>query len=463
MIAVLKALTLFFDKYKYFDILINRPQLRPNHSGGTMSIAKKHTKTIPKAAGIYYFKDKNGTVIYIGKAKNLAHRVNSYFQKGYDWKVAALIEEYADIDYILTKNETEALLLEAQMVKEHKPKYNTLLKEGQPFLYLLFTTTQELPIIEVVRNKRKKGIYFGPFLHKRQARGVAYYLTETFRLNICNKKIPNGCLDYHLGRCSGSCLANFDKNDYLFRLNLAMAVLKNNHKESLKQLKEKIKEYNKEFAFEKSRRLSQYLENLDIIFETIRTRFDEKKYEDDIFVATTPTKITLRDPALEQLSEFLAIDKQIKTIDCFDISHFQSSYLVGSCIRFTLGVPDKNNFRRFKIKTLETQNDYAALQEIITRRYRDPQEIPDLVVIDGGKGQLSAAHAVLPNAAIISLAKREETVYSNTLAPEGKKLDIHTSVGQLLIAIRDYAHHFAISYHTVRRARESETSPKKKR
>ena len=104
-----------------------------------MAIPKKHINTIPKAAGIYYFKDKDGQVLYVGKAKNLAHRVNSYFQKGYDWKVAALIEEYASLDYILTKNETEALLLEAQMVKEHQPKYNVLLKEGQPFLYILFT------------------------------------------------------------------------------------------------------------------------------------------------------------------------------------------------------------------------------------------------------------------------------------------------------------------------------------
>jgi len=415
-----------------------------------MAIPKKHTNTIPRAAGIYYFKDKDGNVLYVGKAKSLANRVNSYFQKGHDWKVASLIDEYTSIDYILTKNETEALLLEAQMVKEHQPKYNVLLKEGQPFLYILFTTTNPMPTIEIVRNKGKKGTYFGPFLHKRQARGVAQYLIELFRLKLCNKKIANGCLDYHLGRCAGSCLANFDSSDYIFRINLAMDVLRKDHKKSLKNLKEKISEYNKTFAFEQSKRLNEYLENLDIIFETIETRFHEKKYEHDIFAAMTPTKIAPRDEALEQLTEFLQLDKQIKTIDCFDISHFQSSYLVGSCIRFSNGVPDKNNFRRFKIKTLQTQNDYAALQEIVSRRYRNPEEIPDLVVIDGGKGQLSAAQAVLPHAAIISLAKREETVYSNAL-PEGKKLDIHSPVGQLLIAIRDYAHHFAISYHKLRR------------
>ncbi len=419
-----------------------------------MNPVKKHTKTIPKAAGVYYFKDKDGQVIYVGKAKSLAHRVNSYFQKGYDWKVMALVEEYADLDYILTKNETEALLLEAQMIAEHKPKYNVLLVEGQPFLYLLFTTNDPLPTLEVVRNKRKKGTYFGPFLHKRQARGVAAYLIETFRLALCNKKIANGCLDYHLGKCAGNCLHNFDTNDYLFRLNLAMDVLRNNHKESLKNLKEKIKEYSKALAFENARRLSGYVENLDTIFETIRTRFHEKKYKDDIFVATTPTKIAPRDSALDELSEFLHLNKQIKTIDCFDISHFQSSYIVGSCIRFSNGIPDKNNFRRFRIKTLETQNDYAALQEIIKRRYRDENEIPDLIMIDGGKGQLSAAQTVLPQGMIISLAKREETIFSNTI-PDGKKLDIHSRVGQLLIAIRDYAHHFAISYHKLRRKKGS--------
>lgn len=416
-----------------------------------VSIRKKHTKTIPKAAGVYYFKDKDGQVLYVGKAKSLAHRINSYFQKGYDWKVAALIEEYADIDYILTKNETEALLLEAQMVKENQPKYNVLLKEGQPFLYLLFTTNSILPSIEIVRSKKKKGTYFGPFLHKRQARGVCSYLMETFRLTLCNKKIPNGCLDYHIGRCAGSCLVNFDKDDYLFRLNLAMEVLRNNHKESLKALKEKIKEYNKTLDFEKAKRLHEYVQNLDIIFQTIRTRFHEKKFEHDIFVASTPTKIEPKSAALEELQNFLNLDKEIKTIDCFDISHFQSSYIVGSCVRFSNGIPDKNNFRRFKIKTLQIQNDYAALQEIIAHRYRDESNIPDLIIIDGGKGQLSAAQVILPQATVISLAKREETVFANTLPTEGKKLDIHSKVGQLLISIRDYAHHFAISYHKLRR------------
>ncbi|HLJ31346.1 MAG TPA: hypothetical protein VKU36_02830, partial [Candidatus Babeliales bacterium] len=129
---------------------------------------------------------------------------------------------------------------------------------------------------------------------------------------------------------------------------------------------------------------------------------------------------------------------------------FQSSYLVGSCVRFTDGKPEKSCFRHFKIKTLIEQNDYAALQEIIQRRYRDKNDLPDLIVIDGGKGQLSAAYAVLPGAPIVSLAKREETIYGPQF-PDGIRLDIQTDVGKLLIALRDYAHHFAISFHRLKR------------
>ena len=201
---------------------------------------KKLNKAIPKAPGVYYFKNSSQEVIYVGKAKSLHNRVRSYFSGKHDFKTDLLMEEYADVDFIVTKNETEALLLEAQMVSEHKPKFNVLLKDGQPFLYILFTTPQlsskkgtseleqPLPIITIARNKKEKGIYFGPFLHKTQARGALRYLVETFKLSLCKSRIENGCLDYHLGRCSGSCMKAFNKEDYLFRLELAQAALKNN-------------------------------------------------------------------------------------------------------------------------------------------------------------------------------------------------------------------------------------------
>src|ERR1700679_2972343 len=139
----------------------------------------KPNKTIPKHAGVYLFKDAQNQVIYIGKAKDLKTRVNSYFQKfGKDWKIDALLEEQAEIDWVLTNTEHEALLLEAQLVKEHKPKYNVLLRDGQPFVYIMISQ-EPLPELKLVRNKKEKGTYFGPFIHKRQARGVCQFLIET--------------------------------------------------------------------------------------------------------------------------------------------------------------------------------------------------------------------------------------------------------------------------------------------
>jgi excinuclease ABC subunit C len=407
---------------------------------------------IPSLPGVYLFKDAHDIVIYIGKAKSLHKRVASYFQKyTTDWKIKMLLDEYHDIDYVITKSETEALLLEAQLIQQHKPKFNALLKEGQPFLYILFTQ-QELPRMELVRNQKAKGTYFGPFLYKTHARKVYQYLLRSFQLLICGKKIANGCLDYHLGYCSGSCRPDFDKDAYLFRLGLAMDVLKKDQVHFRKCLEEKIREYNKTLAFEKAKHLTDYISHIDAIFSTINTAFSQEKYADQIIMATIqrpsvadmPPDIDLR------LQQFLKVDYPIRTIDCFDISHFQSKEIVGSCIRFTNGVPDKDKFRRFKIKTLEVQNDYAALQEIVLRRYKDRQDLPDLIFIDGGKGQLSAVQAVLPESTCASLAKREETLYS-TMHPDGIVLDMQSAVGKLLIALRDYAHHFAISYHRLRR------------
>ena len=231
--------------------------------------------------------------------------------------------------------------------------------------------------------------------------------------------------------------------------------MKGNYKKSLRDLKQKIDDLSNRLEFEKAKHLHEYVQNLDTIFAILKTKFSDKRYEHDVFLATTPIH-KRKDPDLtlaEKLKDFLQADKPIKTIDCFDISHFQSSYIVGSCIRFTYDIPDKQNFRRFKIRTLKEQNDYAALQEIVARRYKNPEEIPDLIVIDGGKGQLSSVKKIMPSAHIVSLAKREERLFMDRF-PHGIVLDEKTELGKLFIALRDYAHHFAISYHRKRRDKE---------
>lgn len=412
-------------------------------------------KDLPALPGVYLFK-KDDQLLYVGKAKVLRKRVASYFQKKHqDWKIEALLQEYTSIEHIVTKNEVEAELLEAQLISRYKPKYNVLLRSGQPFLYILFTT-DELSELELVRNKKKKGTYFGPFIHKQKARSAYKYLIETFRLYLCHKKIAGGCLHYHLGICAGMCRSDFDQEGYLFRLSLALQLLKGNYKQSLAALKKHVAEATAKLQFEKAKVLYDYLQNLEDIFQTIKTKFSEEKYATETFLVTEPhvPKLTAQKELAGQVQQFLGLSKPIEMIDCFDVSHIQGRFIVGSCIRFTNGKPDKNKFRRFRIKTLAGQDDYAALQEIVSRRYRDPLELPDLIVVDGGKGQLNAVKDLVGNTPLAALAKREERLFSNNY-PQGVLLDKQSDVGLLFLALRDYAHHFAISYHKKRRSKHA--------
>ncbi len=414
-------------------------------------------KNIPKLPGIYVFKNKDNGILYIGKAKCLYKRVSSYFRRQQDdWKIQELIKEHATIEHIITKNEIEALLLEAQLIRRFKPKYNVLLKSGNPFLYLL-VTDEEIPQLKIVRIKSEKGTYFGPFLHKQKARSVYDYLVRTLKLRQCSVKIEGGCLDYHLGRCAGSCLDTFNAQDYKVKVTLAKELLGGNYEACKQLLQEQIKEHNKKLEFEKSRNLSKYLADLETIFEVLKTGFHETKYAKDISALTVPLEYKFKEPlkALEELQILLKLDRKPVSIDCFDISHFQSSSLVGSCVRFTYGISDQDKFRKFKIKTLSEQNDYAALREIVSRRYQR-NDFPDVILIDGGKGQLNAVKHLVPHIPCISLAKREETLFTPH-HPEGIKLSNKSNVGKLLIGLRDYAHHFAISYHKALRMKELRT------
>lgn len=414
---------------------------------------KQFIERLPHLPGIYLFKKADGTVLYIGKAKDLKKRVGSYFSKqATDWKIDMLLQEAISLEHILTKTDIEALLLEADLIKRYQPKFNVLLKSGQPFVWLLITN-DPLPDIEIVRNKKAKGTYYGPFIHKQQARAVHRYLVETFQLYRCNKKIENGCLDYHIGRCAGTCMKKFNTTDYLFRIELMRQALDGNPKKFLEEISKKIKQYSAELAFEKAKNLKNYAESIDLIFNTIKLKFSPARYNKDILVATLPHQIdTLYKEAADELKTMLHLSAPPRSIDCFDISHFQSQYIVGSCVRFYDGMPEKNAFRRFKIKTLVEQNDYEALREIVARRYKNPDELPDLLVIDGGKGQRNMVLPLLEKTPCVSLAKKEERLFSDA-HPEGYVLDIHTPVGKLLISLRDYAHHFAVTYHRLLRSK----------
>ncbi|MFH0898738.1 MAG: excinuclease ABC subunit UvrC [bacterium] len=505
-------------------------------------------KELPTSPGVYIFKDHNGQVVYIGKAKNLKARVSSYVQKDSgDIRVETIMESAVVLEHVPTATELEAMLLEAKLIRSHQPKHNILLKSGQPFLYIMVTNpVRKLPELKLVRNRDQKGIFFGPFLEKMPARKVFDFLVKTFRLKVCGKKIENGCLYYHLGICSGSCRPDFDQQAYLDRLELAKKALKQGHKKFLEYLEEQIAHHNTLMNFEKSRELYDYLQAFQRVFatldikttladtlaykeiwivtpeekalfvfserdsvlrkkqefyfpfesvklpiseyftsyyhsyapaSTILVNFDFSLHEKELFEKfltqwyerKTPVSIIKPDQghyaALVRMAEIqvaqelekkaslaVALKRLLKlscapqAIDCFDVSHKQGMWMVGSCVRFTDGKPDKDKFRRFKIKTVQQQDDYACLHEIVQRRYKDSSELPDLIVIDGGKGQLSAVGDICKKVECVALAKREETIFSKHF-PQGKILNQKSYAAQVLIALRDYAHHFAISYH----------------
>lgn len=398
-------------------------------------------KLYPKNSGVYFFKDAENSILYIGKAKNLKSRISSYFSSC-DGKTVDLLQQATDIEFIVTHNEIEALFLEAQLVKKHQPPFNRLLKSGNPFVYIFFSQDQ-IPTISISRTKKKKGEYFGPFLTKTDALNLVSYLKNRFQLNVCGKKIESGCLQFHINICAGSCKLDFDLDFYKVRLQIARQVLQDEYKQALDYLASEIAKNNVALNFERSKHLSLYHNHLQAIIQTLqvlkKTKFTNIK---DVQKDTGMSNINL----LSDLKLRLNLARIPYRIDCFDISHMQSQSIVGSCVRFLDGKPDKKNFRHFAIKSLVIQNDYAALAEIVTRRYRKPEDYPDLIIIDGGKGQLNATKDLAGPAEIISLAKREETVFFGN-GHDPIILDIHISTDRLILQIRDYAHHFAVSYH----------------
>ena len=413
---------------------------------------KANLGAIPSRPGVYFFKDAANTIIYIGKASYLRKRIASYFSAdlGDDYKIGGILRDSYALNYIVTSTDLEASLLEADLIQRYQPKYNTLLKDGQPFMYLVFSEGS-LPEVSLVRNKNKQGTYFGPFLHKAQARAAYRYIIKTFKLLLCNKNIAQGCLDYHLGMCAGACRPDFDEKAYASRVQLAHEVLRNDQKSFLATLHKEIDVCARALKFEQALQLQHYAKSIESIFCAIQIRYRPERFYENIMIVAVDKSSLLQDTDQQAyiLQQRLKTDKPLRTIDCFDISHFQSNAIVGSCVRFIDGKPDGASCRRFKIRTLKQQNDYAALHEIVQRRYKTQSDYPDLILIDGGKGQLNAVIPLVGNIPIAGLAKREERLFSQAY-PEGTILNLHDTSDRLLIALRDYAHHFAINYHRLR-------------
>jgi len=399
---------------------------------------KEEIKKLPQAPGVYLLKDGAGHVLYVGKSSNLRKRVASYFQKAriLQDRLEAMVRQVKDISYIQTQTEAEALIYENGLIKQFFPRYNVALKDGKSYPMLKLTVNEKYPRLFITRQRKKDGaVYYGPYSDSRLLKEALVELRQIFPLRSCSKMGKRPCLNYHIRQCLAPCTGRID-DAYYGQIVLELKLfLEGRRSELLAMLSEKMTEASRAERFEEAARFKTRLETLGSIREKT--------------VNYTPSA------ELEELGNLLGIKKPIDAIEAFDVSNIMGKAAVGSMIYFYKGRPRKNEYRKFRIKTVEGIDDYAMMREIVKRRYSrlldEKKALPDLIMIDGGKGHLLAALGELDKMAlgsipVIGIAKEYEHIYLKdrrepiTLPKESKTL-------HLLERIRDEAHRFAISYH----------------
>jgi excinuclease ABC subunit C len=421
------------------------------------NIVQEKTKKLPLGPGVYLFRNNKGSIIYVGKAVNLKNRVSSYFVKDHDSKTKDLVSKIADMEWIDAGSEIEALILESELIKRYKPKFNILLKDDKSYCYVKITKG-DYPVISIVRQViEDKSEYLGPFIDAGAVRTSLRYLRKIFPYCTCSLSGQNICLYYHLGLCRGHGETYISPKEYQANIRGLISFLSGKKEDVVHDLTRKMKRYSKEKAYEKAAEVRDRLSALT------RMRFEHVIEE----------KRELRlDKALLGLKESLGLDVIPKRIECYDISNIFGRAAVGSMVVFENGIPTKNDYRRFEIKTVKRIDDFAMHSEVAKRRFtkiintRDSSfsKIPDLVIIDGGKGQLSSVLKVvsplgLPTRFVGLTKKLEEMVI---LGKDGKFSVVNllpdSEAYFLVQRVRDEAHRFAITYHRNLRSRELTSS-----
>jgi excinuclease ABC subunit C len=546
---------------------------------------EERLKSLPAKPGVYLFRDERGNVLYIGKAKSLRPRVRSYFQAGGAARTTAaqLPGRVADVEVIVTSSEVEALHLEQNLVKRHRPPFNVRLRDDKSFPYIAVTVEDEYPRVMFTRERHRRGVvYFGPYANAKKVRETLDVLNRVFQFRPCEGPQPGRhsgipCLDYHIDRCRAPCVGYVSKEDYRAIVDGVIEFLNGETRPILRTLERRMREAADEERFEEAARYrnrlfavrhlaerqaadkravgtvdvlgvaveadraavqvfplregkmidrhSFHLENVEgqdlgRVVEAFCLEYygsspsvppqivvprgvgdtaaleeflsDRRGARVEVRAAERGEKRRLQElaaenarlalesdlaraeqtrlrriEALEELREALNLESLPIRIECFDISNIQGADPVGSMVVFQDAVPKKAHYRKFGVRGLDGQDDFAAMAEVISRRFARARDvtadeydegfasIPNLVVVDGGKGQLSAALAAmqaydLPRVAVIALAKRIEEVFVPG-RPDPVVLDPHSPGLQLLQRIRDEAHRFALGFHRQRR------------
>ncbi|MFP4568107.1 MAG: excinuclease ABC subunit UvrC [Candidatus Woesearchaeota archaeon] len=512
---------------------------------------------LPKKPGIYQFKNEKNEIIYIGKAKNLNKRIKSYFSsKNQSPKTQILVTKIKDVEVIVVQNETEALLLENNLIKKHSPKYNIVLKDSKTYAYIKITK-EEYPRIDTARKILNDGAkYFGPYTDGTTRRDLIKLITQLYKIRICKTLPKKPCLQYHLGLCTAPCINKDLKEKYLENVKLAENLLKGNIKPITEELEKQMREYSKQEDYERAKdardkinkieslfikqsaeRIKDYDEDVIVIlnesnraiitiihiskglilskknhsFDYSENIFQEfiKMYYSSINPEKIPKEIIVNKEFWEDEKEKQAIEEYIaklkgikvkitkpergdknklieiaeenaklnihtpqvlldlkqelnltqtpRIIECFDASNLGDEHIVVGMTHYKDAKPDKKEYRKFLIKTITKQDDYAAIHEAVYRRYtrlqKENKEMPHLLMIDGGKGQLKAAKTALIKARVdlnlISLAKQNEEI----ITEQGKVIILKKTTPTMLLLrqIRDATHNFAINYNRKRR------------
>jgi excinuclease ABC subunit C len=426
-----------------------------------MERALAKVREFPQSPGVYLMKDSAGRMIYVGKAKNLRARAGSYFLKAAaeDRRTADLVREIADIDFIAAESEVDALLVEARLIKDVQPKFNQELKDDKTFPYLEITTREDFPRVEFTRTPHERGTkLYGPFAGAGSLRGAMQVLQKIFKFRTCTLDIDEReekwrwyrpCLLASIDQCSAPCNLRISKDEYRRDIHRLRMFLEGNKRKLLDEMKEEMRSAAAALQFEKAARLRDEIHML----ETLDERGElETHVQPEVFFVD-PKK------GLAGLQRVLKLDAAPRTIEGVDIAHLGGGETVASLVQFIDGLPFKPNYRRFKIRDVRGVDDYASIREVIARRFQrlhdEAEMFPDLLLIDGGKGQLSAAEGVFDELGIaapklLSLAKREELVFV-TGQDEPLALSRHSFALRLLQYVRDEAHRFAQHYHHVLR------------
>ncbi len=406
---------------------------------------------IPAKPGVYVYRDRFGTVIYVGKASNLRRRMSHYFQPSQarraDPKLRSLIHSIDRWEIFPVKSEDEALILESRFIKEYAPHYNILLRDDKRYPMLKIDRNERFPRVRLTRIRKKDScLYFGPFPHGSAMRRLAEYLTRRFGLRSCKAESPGEeefrhCLAGTVRDCCRPCVDGVTEEEYRERVDRVVAVLNGEIREVAEELRKKMAKAAAEKAFEKAAAFRDILGNLQSL---VRTRSFEH--------AELPNEAGME--AVADLQKALRLPDVPHVIVGFDISNLGTTFAVASLVCFREGRPDKASYRRFRIKTVEGQNDFAMMNEVVKRYFsrllREQRPLPDLLMVDGGKGQLHLALDALisidcPPFPVVGLAKRNEEIFLPGRS-EPVVLDRNRPALKVLQALRDEAHRFAVSY-----------------